>query len=110
MTGKDLCETTRDGDTAKVSTLLSTQDAQSFINYQDAHGITSLHEVVVNGHAAVTEKLIVSRSNVDLHRRNDNTPVHDATVQGFETVTKRSLLLVVVSIFRTRMGSHRSSS
>jgi hypothetical protein len=38
MTGQQLCETARGGDTAKVSTLLSTEGAQSFINYQDADG------------------------------------------------------------------------
>ena len=38
MTGQQLCEAARVGDAAKVSTLLSTQGAQSFINYQDADG------------------------------------------------------------------------
>ena len=37
MTGQQLWGAVRDGDAAKVSTLLSTQGAQSFINYQDAH-------------------------------------------------------------------------
>jgi hypothetical protein len=32
MTGQQLCEAASDGDAAKVSTLLSTQGAQSFIN------------------------------------------------------------------------------
>jgi hypothetical protein len=32
MTGQQLCEAARDGDEAKVSTLLSTQGAQPFIN------------------------------------------------------------------------------
>ena len=69
MTGKQLCETALIGDPVKVSKLLSTQGAQSFINYQDAHGITPLHEAFVNGHVAVTEKLIAVRRHVDLHRR-----------------------------------------
>jgi len=73
MTGQQLCKTACDGDTAKVCTLLRehlmelererqqraragllevepeveellfTQSAQSFINYQDAHGATPLH-------------------------------------------------------------------
>jgi hypothetical protein len=41
MTGQQLCETAGDGDAAKVHTLLSTQCAQSFINYQDANGCTA---------------------------------------------------------------------
>ena len=40
MTGEQLWEAARDGDAAKVRTLLSTQGAQSFINYQGAHGST----------------------------------------------------------------------
>jgi hypothetical protein len=42
MTGKQLWDAALDGDTAKVGTLLSTQGAQSFINYQDKHGTTLL--------------------------------------------------------------------
>jgi hypothetical protein len=38
MTGQQLLDATLDGDTEKVRTLLSTQGAQSFINYQDALG------------------------------------------------------------------------
>ncbi len=53
-------------DCAKVSTLLSSQSAQSFINYQDVLGVTPLHEAVFKGLAAVTEKLIAARCNVDL--------------------------------------------
>ena len=40
MTGTQLSEAARDGDAAKVSTLLSTQGVQSFINYQDENGAT----------------------------------------------------------------------
>ncbi len=42
MTGQRLWEAARDGDAAKVRTLLSTQGAQSFIKYQGADGITPL--------------------------------------------------------------------
>ena len=66
MTGKQLCEAARDGDAAKVSTLLSTQGAQSFINYQDAQGATPLFLAARHGHAAVTEVLIAACCNVDL--------------------------------------------
>jgi hypothetical protein len=40
MTGQQLWEAARVGDAAKVSTLLSTQGAQSFMNYQGADGYT----------------------------------------------------------------------
>ncbi len=41
MTGQQLCEAALVGDAANVGTLLSTQGAQSFINYQDARGCTA---------------------------------------------------------------------
>ena len=49
MTGQQLFEAARDGDAAKFSTLLSTPGAQSFINYQDAHGNTPLHFATASG-------------------------------------------------------------
>ena len=55
MTGYHLCESTCDGDTSKVSTLMSAQDSQSFINFTSR-----------NGHVAVTEKIIDVNCNVDL--------------------------------------------
>jgi hypothetical protein len=42
MTGNKFCETAHDDDTFKVSTLLTTQDTESFINYLDAQGDTPL--------------------------------------------------------------------
>ena len=73
MTGKQLWEAARDGDTLKVSTLLSTQGAQSFINYQDANGVTPLFLAAENGHTTVTEKLLAARCNVDLHEQTNGS-------------------------------------
>ena len=53
MTGQQLCEAALVGDAAKVGTLLSTQGAQSFINFQDARGYTPLHFV---DHPAVEDR------------------------------------------------------
>jgi len=78
MTGQQLCEAACDGDAANVSTLLSTKGAQSFINYQDAHGATPLHFAAVKGHEAVTEKLLAARCNVDIQDKNGCTPLHFA--------------------------------
>jgi ankyrin repeat protein len=66
MTGQQLCEAARDGDAAKVSTLLSTEGALSFINYQDVDGGTPLSIAADKGHASVTKQLIEARCNVDL--------------------------------------------
>ena len=83
MTGQQLCEAALIGDAAKVGSLLSTQGAQSFINYQGAHGGTPLHLAADKGHAAVTKQLIEARCNVDLQANNDGaTALQFAERQG----------------------------
>ena len=89
MTGQQLWEAARGGDAAKVSTLLSTQGAQSFINYQAAQGSTPLHCAAFNGHAAVTKQLIAARCSVDLQEENGFTPLHSAAIKRHEVVTKQ---------------------
>jgi hypothetical protein len=73
MTGQQLLEAARDGHAAKVGTLLSTQAAQSFINYQGALGATPLSAAAQNGHESVTEQLIEARCNVDLQLKDGDT-------------------------------------
>ena len=82
MTGQQLWEAARDGDAAKVSTLLSTQGAQSFINYQGAHGYTPLHLAADQGHEAVTKQLLAARCNVDLKDTNGLTALQAAERLG----------------------------
>ncbi len=43
MVGQELSETARDGDTVKVTTLMSTDGGKSFINYQNGMGLTPFH-------------------------------------------------------------------
>ncbi len=91
MTGKHLWEAARDGDAGKVRTLLSTQGAQSFINYQDEDGATPLHNAGGQGHSAVTKQLIAARCNVDLQDANGCTPLHAAVYKGHAAVSKQLL-------------------
>jgi ankyrin repeat protein len=91
MTGQQLLEAACDGDAATVGTLLSTQGAQSLINYQEARGYTALHCAAGNGHSAVTKQLIAARSNVDLQDKNGCTPLHFAAANGHAAVTKQLL-------------------
>jgi hypothetical protein len=65
------------GDTTVVTSLMSTQDVQSFINYPDVIGSTPFHTVVANWHESVTKQLIDVRCNVDLRTEEHGyTPLH----------------------------------
>ena len=68
MTGHELRDAAHESDKAKVSTLLSIQGTQSFINDQDTHGDTPLFFTVENGRETVTGKVLAARCNVDLQR------------------------------------------
>ena len=63
--GKQLLNAVDRGDTSTFSTLVSGPGAQSFINYQDEHGLTPLSVAAKTGRAAVAELLISSRCNID---------------------------------------------
>jgi ankyrin repeat protein len=65
----------RDGDTVTVRTLLSTADALSLINTQDASGATPLHFAALVGHASVTKQLIEARCNMNLQTKDGATPL-----------------------------------
>jgi hypothetical protein len=79
--GTQLLNAARDGDAVTVTALLYMPGAHSFINYQDEHGFTPLHEATGGdehgkGHAAVTKLLISARCNVDLQEVTGFTPLH----------------------------------
>ena len=82
MTGKQLCEAVRNDNTAKVSMLLCTHIAQSFINYQDAHGATPLYIAAAQGHAFVTKQLLAAHCNVDLQDNNGLAALQLAEEEG----------------------------
>jgi ankyrin repeat protein/ubiquitin len=92
MTGEQLCKAAHDGDAAKVSTLLSAQGAQSFINYQNAHGLTPLQSAAFNGHEAVTEQLLAARCSVDILNQNGSTALHAAAGEGHATVAEQLIV------------------
>ena len=106
MTGQQLWEAARDGDAAKVHTLLSTQGAQSFINYQDDKtSYTPLHIAAENGHAVVTEKILAARCNVDLQDKDGYTPLHLAACHGHAAVTEKLLAARCNVDLQTKDGS-----
>jgi ankyrin repeat protein len=92
--GPKLLMATRDGDASRVQTLLSVPDMQSYINYTDKDGRTSLLYAAFNGHAPIVEKLIeqliVSRCNVDLAlTTNGATAILLAAQNGHDTVVEK---------------------
>ena len=84
-----LWDAARDGDAAKVSTLLSTQGAESLINCQNSRGATPLHAAAWHGREAVTKQLLAARCSVDLQDVEGATPLHIAARNGHEAVTKQ---------------------
>ena len=64
--GPKLLMAARDGDASRVQTLLSAPDVQSYINYTDKDGRTSLLYAAFKGHAPIVEKLIAAGCNIDL--------------------------------------------
>ena len=64
----------RDGDTVTVRKMLSTADAQSWIDYQSDLGYTPLYIAALLNQPSITEQLIVARCNIDLHREDRATP------------------------------------
>ncbi len=75
--------------TAKVSTLLSTQCVKSFINYQDADGSTPLLHAAGSGHVTVAKKLIAGLCNVDLQDKEGHTPLYYGAGNGHAAFTKQ---------------------
>ena len=87
MKGEQLCRVAIQGDTVTVRRLLSTPDAQSFINYQDTQGLTPLHYSADFGHDAVTKPLIAGHSQVYLQDEKGCTPLYLAAQNGHVSVT-----------------------
>ena len=103
MTGQQLWAAARHGHAAKVRTLLSTQGAQSFINYQDPNGTTPLHLAADRGHEAVAQELIAARCSVDLIRTRLGSRRSTARpVAGMRPSQRSSLLRAVTSTFELR--------
>lgn len=80
--GNELFEASMWDDCAKVSTLLSSQSVQSFINYQDDSGFTPLHGATAGEHVNVTELLIAARCNVNATSKTGRTALISQAQHG----------------------------
>ena len=86
--GNELLEVSMWDDCAKVSTLLSSRGAQSFLNYQNENGFTPLHAATVNEHVNVTELLIGARCNVNATTETGRTPLIGAAQNGLTAIAQ----------------------
>jgi ankyrin repeat protein len=87
--GNELIEASKAGDCAKVATLLSSQDAESFINYQNEDGFTPVHCSTVNDQLTVTKLLIEVRCNVNVTSRFGRTPMMTVAQNGITAIAKQ---------------------
>jgi hypothetical protein len=71
MTGTYLLGTVKDGVSSTIRMLLSktTLASQSFLNYQDVQGLTTLHFATVAGHVVVIEQIITVCCDLEIFRR-----------------------------------------
>ena len=93
-------KTTGSGDAWKTQTLLSESIVQSYINYTDVDGRTSLFKSVSQGDDLIVSQLITvhCRLNVDLAKTTDGTtPLYIVTQHGHASVT-RQMIEVATSI------------
>jgi hypothetical protein len=87
---QQLGEAARHGDAGKGRMLLWTHGAQSFINYQDAHGATPLYIAAAQGHASVTKQPLAAHCNVDLQDNNGLTAMQpEEGHAGIATLIRR---------------------
>ena len=81
-----LCDAARDGDTAKIESLLEGNPEMVF--GKDPEGNTALHWAAKAGHRDTAELLISSRASVDATARNGQTPLHVAAFHGHRDVAE----------------------
>jgi ankyrin repeat protein len=87
--GKDLIEASRAGDSVKVSTLLSSQGVEFFINYQNEDGFTTLHSTTINEQEVVTKLLIQARCNVNVTSCFGRTPLLNVAQKGITVIVMK---------------------
>ena len=88
-----LLDAATSGDEATVSSLLSRQHVQSFINFTDENfcyandiwprrGCTPLHLAAARGHGKVVETLVEAKADLFLQDEDQHTPLHMAAFSG----------------------------
>jgi ankyrin repeat protein len=90
--GNNLWQTSFSGDSAKVATLLVSQDEQSFLNYQNDDGVTTLHVATDNNHLDVTRLLIEAGCNLNVNTLFGRTPFMTVAQHGYTSIAKELIV------------------
>jgi hypothetical protein len=80
--GSDLFQAASSGNVSMVQALLSATGAQSYINYTDGHGRTSLFKAACNGHITIVVHLMAARCSINLATVTGSTPFLVAVRKG----------------------------
>ena len=87
--GLELFQSDCSGDAYKAATLLSASSVQSYINYTDVKGRTSLYKSASQGDTLIVTQLIAAHSNVDLTKTTDGTtPLFIVAQNGHASVAR----------------------
>jgi ankyrin repeat protein len=87
--GSELFQAASSGNVSMTQALLSATGAQSYIDYTDGLGHTSLFKAVSNGHIPIVPHLMVTRCSINLPTATGATPLSVAARKGHAAIVSQ---------------------
>ena len=87
--GSELFQAASSGNVSMAQALLSATGAQSYINYTDGHGRTSLFKAACNGHVPIVAHLMAARCSINLATATGTTPLLVAVREGHAAIVSQ---------------------
>ena len=87
--GSELFQAASSGNVSMTQALLSATGAQSYINYTDGHGRTSLFIAACNGHVPIVTHLMTARCSINLATATGSTQLLVAAKQGHTVIVSQ---------------------